>query len=431
MKRSHLLPLAALLVAGTIPAAAQVKVGGLVQVWYNQILDSNLRNNSASLGTTAGGRSYYNLRSEFKENGFAIRRTELKFSGSVVDGVEYEVMIDPSINTSPTNPTILQDAVITYKTGFGVDFKVGQMKIFQTYEGLNSSSELLLVERSQMGRTMGDVRNRGGAAIVNFGDPKEFGGRFVLGAFNGSPAGVDKGNDNNAQKDFVLRVDFNLGKDQKFGAYTLQGSTNANDKIGAGNAPVAGTFTAADPAKVPTTQQVLDNKDKTTNLGAYYVFQNADWHLSAEYITGLLGRRNATILNAAGAAGREHLDQKFQGIVLTGAYTFGNHTLVARLDQMNYNKGDQWYTTYNPYTTTAANTPLLGAGTTAPVAYTPKYTEITAGYLYAFKPETLKAANIKVNYIHRSKNFLAPLAATGQTGEQGGDNVVVAFQVAF
>jgi hypothetical protein len=427
MKRSHLLPLAALLVAGVVPASAQVKVNGLVQVWYNQILDSNLRNNSATLGDVSGNRSYYNLRSEFKEDGFSIRRTELKFSGKIVDDVDFEVMIDPTINTSAGNPTILQDAVITYKSSFGVDFKLGQMKTFQTYEGLSSSGELLLVERSQMGRTLGDVRNRGGAAIVPFGDPKEFGGRAVVGFFNGSPLGVDKGNDNNAQKDFVARLEFNLGKEQKFGAYTLQGSTNNNDKIGA--ALVAGTFTNADPAKAPTAQQVLDNKDKTTNLGAFYVYQNADFHASAEVITGLLGRRFATVLNAAGAAGREHLDQRFQGIVLTGAYTFGNHTVIARFDSMNYNQGDKWYTTYNPYTTTTTGTPLLVNG--AKVDYTPKYTETTLGYLYAFKPETLKAANIKVNYIHRSKNFLAPLAAAGQTGEQGGDNVVVAFQVAF
>jgi len=54
------------------------------------------------------------------------------------------------------------------------------------------------------------------------------------------------------------------------------------------------------------------------------------------------------------------------------------------------------------------------------------------GYTYAFKPESVKAANIKVNYILRSKNFLVPRSApTVQTGEQGGDSLVVAFQVAF
>jgi len=34
-----------------------------------------------------------------------------------------------------------------------------------------------------------------------------------------------------------------------------------------------------------------------------------------------------------------------------------------------------------------------------------------------------------VNYIHRSKNFLQP--GVGQTGEQGGDSVVLALQVGF
>ncbi len=415
MKRASLLSLVALV---AVPASAQApKITGLVQVWYNQLLDSNLRTNSSTLATTSGNRSYYNLRSEFKENGFAIRRAELKFSGKVLDEVEYEVMIDPSINTSGSNPTILQDAVITYKSPFGVDFKVGQMKVFQTYEGLNSSAELLLVERSQMGRTMGDVRNRGAAALVNFGDSKTFGGRFVFGAFNGSPLGVDKGNDNNAQKDFVARVDFTAVKDHKFGAYALQGTTNMNDK--AGSPLVAGTFTNALPSKAPSAAQVLDNQDKTTNFGLYYAYQTADLHASVEYITGLLGRRFASVGNAGfTTAGREHLDQKFQGLVFTGAYTFGRHTLVGRYDLMNYNSGDQWYTAANPYKVGNAD-------------YTPKYREMTVGYLYALKPESLKAANLKLNYIARSKNFLAPLAAAGQTTEQGGNTLVAAFQIAF
>ena len=44
-------------------------------------------------------------------------------------------------------------------------------------------------------------------------------------------------------------------------------------------------------------------------------------------------------------------------------------------------------------------------------------------------PEKLKAANLKVNYTLRSRNFLAPRA--GQSGEQGGDTLSVALQVAF
>jgi len=75
-------------------------------------------------------------------------------------------------------------------------------------------------------------------------------------------------------------------------------------------------------------------------------------------------------------------------------------------------------------------TPRLVNGSA--VDYTPEFTEITLGYTYAFKPDSVKAANIKVNYVMRSKNFLVPRATpTIQTGEQGGDSLVVAFQIAF
>jgi len=423
MKRASVLSLAALLGAGFTPASAQAKVGGLVQVWWNLSTPSQLRNNAA-------GTPYYNLRSEFKENTFAIRRVELKFSGKITDEVEYEAMIDPSQNiTTTAGPSntlnILQDANITWKTGTGLDIKMGQMKAFQTYEGLNSSSELMLVERSQMGRTIGDVRQRGVAAIYGFGDVKDFAGRIIVGAFNGAV----KQNDGNAAKDYVARLEFQAAKDHKFGLYTLQGGTDLADKD---SSPlVARTFTGA--VNGPTAAQILDNKDKTSHLGAYYVFQTADWLFSLEYVNGLLGRgygisSTASLVNGAStAAAREHLDQKFMGLVLTGAYTTGNHTFLARWDSMNYNQGDKWYTATNPYkvNVTAAN------GSTGVADYTPKYTEMTVGYLYAFKPESLKAANFKLNYIARSKNFLKAFAANNETSEQGGNTIVAAFQVAF
>ncbi|HJV23779.1 MAG TPA: hypothetical protein VJ570_13835, partial [Holophagaceae bacterium] len=128
-----------------------------------------------------------------------------------------------------------------------------------------------------------------------------------------------------------------------------------------------------------------------------------------------------------GAAKREALDQKYLGFYATVAYTTGAHTFALRYDRMNYNQGDKWYTAFDPYTQSAPGTARLVNG--APVDYTPKYTEATAGYTYAFNPKLVKAANLKVNYIWRSKNFLAPNAS--QTGEQGGDSAVVAFQITF
>jgi hypothetical protein len=38
---------------------------------------------------------------------------------------------------------------------------------------------------------------------------------------------------------------------------------------------------------------------------------------------------------------------------------------------------------------------------------------------------------MKLDYIHRSKNFLSSLATAGQTGAQGGDSVVASFMVGF
>ena len=54
---------------------------------------------------------------------------------------------------------------------------------------------------------------------------------------------------------------------------------------------------------------------------------------------------------------------------------------------------------------------------------------MTLGYTYAWNPKAVKAANLKLNYIARSKNFLKPF--TGQTGEQGGNTLVAALLVSF
>lgn len=396
----------AVVLAGMSTAQAQdFKFSGLVQVWYTQMLDSNLRNNSVA--------NYYNLRGEYKENGFSVRRTEIKVAGKILDGVKFEVMLDPSIATSTTNPMILQDAAIEFELAPGLDFKVGQFKTLQTMEGLTSSSEILFAERSQLGRAFGDKRDRGGVLSYAFGDPKAFGAKISAAAFNGvSDAVSGKSNDTNAGKDAVVRLDMNVGKEHKFGVYTLQGTTDVTDKTGVSIAP------ATPPAGWPNQAAIYDNKDKTQNIGAFYEFQNDSLILNGEYIVGTLGRRNPTLAAATPAVKREHLDQKFLGYYVTAGYKMGSHTLLARYDVLNYNSGDDWYTATSPYVSATTD-------------YTPKFTEIVLGYTYAFKSDKVKAANIKVNYINRSKNFLKPNALTLQTKEQGGDTLMVGFQVAF
>lgn len=444
MKRTLLAPLALLVAA--LPAAAQdatPKVSGLLQVWYTQMLSDNLRLDGAA---KTNGNGYYDLSGNYTENTFLIRRSEIHVSGTIpnVDGLTYEFNIDPSINTSTAsatnsnasyNPTILQDAYLNYKLENGFEFRIGQFKNQQTMEGYNSASTLIFAERSQLGRRFGDKRDRGFTAGWNFGD-QDFGGKATLGAFNGTTdLASGKANDTNAQKDFVGRLEFNLGKTQKFGVYTLQGATDQKDN----GTLLAKTFAGG--AAAPAAADVYADKDKTTNLGAFYAYDDGTWHFDAEAITGKWGRRFASVTNTAPVppattvpAGRESLDQQYLSYYATAAYTFGAHTFALRYDFLNANKGDDWYTAYDPYTESAPGVARLVNG--SPVDYTPKYREITFGYTYAFNPKVVKAANFKLNYIARSKNFLAPSTnATGilglQTGEQGGDTVIAAFQIAF
>ena len=400
--------IATLILAAGLPVAAQApRITGLGQLWYNQMMDSNLR---TGLNSTPSP-NYYAISSRYRENGFLFRRAEIKVAASITSNIDYEIMIDPTTSGGSDFLNMLQDFLIKYKLPYNFEVRVGQFKNLQTLEGAVSSSELLFAERSMLGRVFGDVRERGAVVSWGFGSAGAFGGRFHVGYFNGSAKSAI---DTNAQKDIAARLEMNFGKDHTFGLYTLQGASNQNS---AGQV-IAGTFSGVNP---PTAKEVLDNGDKISDMGAFYRFQTKAIHASAEVITGALGRRFPVVGNAS--VGREHLEQNFMGYVATFGYTFGNHSLIARYDNMNYNIGEDWYTDYNPYTHSASGV-LRTDGD-----YTPNFTEITVGYTYAFNPERIRAANIKVNYINRSKNFLRPRA--GQTGEQGGDSVVVAFQVSF
>ena len=93
MSRIQLTPTLSAIAAGALflgapPAQAQdVKVNALVDVWYNQILDSNLRTNSQI--TTPGASKYYSLNSAFQENGFATAGN----SSSISDGAAAAVIM--------------------------------------------------------------------------------------------------------------------------------------------------------------------------------------------------------------------------------------------------------------------------------------------------------------------------------------------------
>ncbi|HJW32811.1 MAG TPA: hypothetical protein VJ505_05530 [Holophagaceae bacterium] len=411
MKKCLTTSLTALALA-TAAQAQDVKVDALLIGWFVQNTDNSARNNVAP----AAPLNYYGLGgtgtpNPYQNGGFSIRRSEIYLATKVNDMVSANVMFDP--NQAAPN---LYDAFITIKPVPEFEIKVGQFKPLQTFEATSiAAADLIFVDRAQLSRRIGDGRDRGITAAYTFGD-KAFGVKASVGAFNGG----DRANESNGTKDWVARVDFNIDTTHKFGVYTLQGSTDFayNDKT----ALAAKTFSGRG-VTAGEVAEVIDNKDKTTNLGAYYYFNSGPWHADVEVAKGLLGRRFASV-GTAGAAARQHLDQEYLGYFLSGSYTTGHHIFAARWDFMNYNQGDKWYTAYNPYTQSA-----VGVARADGADLTPKFHEFTLGYTYAFKPESVRAANVKVNYINRSHNYLLPNA--GETGEKGTDSVVVAFQVWF
>jgi hypothetical protein len=412
------LPTLVVLLAGAAALNAQSAKfdGALIELFYTQMMDNNLRLNGATHSP-----AYMALVTGTTENQFLIKRAEMYLSGKVTDDITWNVMFDPNL-TSGTNTTfgaVLQDAMATWKILPGFSVKVGQGKYLQSYESTSiAARNILFSDRSMLSRFIGERRDRGIMAQLDFGDPKGFSGKAYVALTNGMSDNGTGGKqpEANAQKDVHARLDLAvLG--HTFGFYYRTGSTDVSKGV---------TFpTTAWGTSGPSPAAIQDNADKMSNLGLFYFKDTSTYQLFAEGATGLLGRRFPSVFAAASTtASREHLDQKYLGYVVHGAYKMGKHWLTARYDFINYNSGDQWYTPTSPYKKTVS----VG-GVNTDVDYSPKFTEITVGYNYVFIPTKYSAGKLKLNYIMRSKNFLAPRA--GQTGEQGGDSLVASLMVSF
>ncbi|HEX9082763.1 MAG TPA: hypothetical protein VF768_10815, partial [Holophagaceae bacterium] len=284
-----------------------------------------------------------------------------------------------------------------------------------------SASNILFYDRAMTARLWAEKRDRGVLGTWSVGDPKGLSAKVSLGIGNGMTDSslTFKSNDTNAQKDYSFAVNAADGKAHRFGAWYRQGETDVRDVN-----LVAGSFQGP---SAPSVAAVLDNKDKTTNLGAYYLYDSARWQGALETSTGLLGRRFPSVFPAGTAAGtpakRQHLDQRFLGVTLSGAWKLGRHWLTARYDLLDFNAGNDWYTATNPYTTNVTTGQPTGNDVS------PRYSEAILGYNYLFSPAKYAEGKVKVDYIHRSKNFLAP--RPGQTGAQGGDSLVMSVEIGF
>ncbi len=446
MKISRLAGVAALLAAG-VAQAQDIKVNALIELWYTQMADNNLRLNTAV--KPGGASTYYEGMSSgrFAENGFTVKRSEVYLSQTISDSISWNMMFDPNNSTSSVGNNVLHDAVITWNLGKGFVLKAGQFKMPTTYEAtIVAAKDIYFFDRNQTNRVFGDKRDRGAWLSYAYGDAKGWNGKVSVAVSNGTTddgSGGKTAVDANAQKDYTFRYEGAFGSAHKFGGYYREGVTNLKDSAATQNAP--GTITSTWVTSAATTvttfnttwalgttaQAVKDNKDKTTLQGLFYVYDTAKVHFDFEYATGLLGRRypslfaafapaaataTTTSTTATQAPSREHLDQKFVGYTGTLIYKMGQHQLALRYDTLNYNSGNKYYAAANPYMLTTGD-------------YSPKYTETTVGYNYLFVPGKYSVAKLKLDYIIRSKNFLTP--RTGQTGEQGGNSLVASLGIGF
>lgn len=360
------------------------KVEALVQVWGHQLVGEALRHNSPAW-------PYAPLPLGMNESGVAVRRAELWLTGTVGEGVSYTVMDDLALTGNG-----LLVAQAAYQRG-PWEVRAGSFRSAQTWEGIQRDADLLLAERFQVARVFADKSDWGALVGRSLGGTRW---KVLVGVFNGGGRSAEK----NDEKDLIARVQFKQGA-HAAGIYGLRGATDLPDKgLQAGLFPGAG---------VPEAATVLAHQDRTTNLGGYYVHEKGAWLAHTEAVGGQWGRRYPSLVTTPGAAAREHLDQRFLNLVGTLAYIRGKHTLALRLDRLDANWGDRWYGEASPYGRNGVEIP-------------PVYTETTLGYRFAFKPAAVREANIKVNWIQRSR-FLTPLA--GQSRAQGSSSLLVALQV--
>ncbi|MBK8571709.1 MAG: hypothetical protein IPN91_03495 [Holophagaceae bacterium] len=298
MKISRIAGIAALLTAGFASAQTPtVKIEGvLLEFWATQMMDNNLRYNSTAAPGAGNAAKYYTLDSRFQENNFAVKRSEIYMSGTVTDTISWNLMFDPNnSNTTAAPNNVLQDFVLTWAPVKGFNIKAGQFKMPTAYEAtLVAAREILFFERNQINRRFADARDRGIWASYTYGDAKAFQGKLNFAISNGTTedGAGGKNNENtltgagNAQKDYTFRFESTFLSKHKAGAYYREGVTNLKDSsMSAATVPASWTVGA------PSATQIKDNKDKTTLMGAYYAFNTANFQVSAEYATGLLGRR--------------------------------------------------------------------------------------------------------------------------------------------
>jgi len=231
-------------------AAGKLVMGGLVQVWYQ-----NVAKDTQGLFNDPAGNGVFDSNAAYNKSGFSIHTVELYFDMAITNQVSAFVYLNPAAeiasntrpviqrrlaNVSPEYnnangpfagattgaiaalqngagavPNLLQDAIINFHDFFPHhDITVGQMLNTFNEENFAADNALDFVDRSYIGnqvsRDTGAVlhgswwNNKGGGSYCGAGDEGRF--QYWLGVWNGAGnlygGAINRQDDNNA-KDFV------------------------------------------------------------------------------------------------------------------------------------------------------------------------------------------------------------------------------------
>jgi hypothetical protein len=172
---------------------------------------------TAKLGILLQNWLIYDEKNSTDRSNFRLRRAEIKLSGTVQKDTSWLVMFDPakSLKTGSIVATndnkVLQDFILSYTFLENFDLSVGQFKTNTTAEGLLSSSNLILPERSVIGRTYGDKRDPSIRLTWKEDNIK------VMGSLtHGNKPNTD---DSNTEKDLYVRGEYTPFKGLTLGSF--------------------------------------------------------------------------------------------------------------------------------------------------------------------------------------------------------------------
>jgi hypothetical protein len=172
---------------------------------------------TAKLGLLLQNWLIYDEKNTVDRSNFRLRRAEVKISGNIQKDISWSLMIDPAKSlkagsvVATNDNKILQDFMLSYTFLDQFEFSVGQFKIPTTAEGLLSSSNLILPERSIIGRTYGDKRDP--SLRLNW---KNENFKLISVLSNGNKPNTD---DINSEKDLYLRAEYSPYKGLSLGSF--------------------------------------------------------------------------------------------------------------------------------------------------------------------------------------------------------------------